>query len=206
MGNIVTNWVNFLMKTNAQCPLENFRMLWLEIHSYLKKLHTLAFFWCNSYFYTGHLLVRKTGNIVTTWVNFLIETNTQCPLENFRMLWLEIHSYLAKASCFILLLMQQLFLYWSSVGQKNGKYGDHLSELPDENKCSVPPGKFQNALVRNSFMFNKSFMLYPSVDATAIFILVFCWSEKREIWWPPEWTSWWKQMLSAPWKILECFG
>ena len=65
------------------------------------------------------------------------KTNAQCPLENFRMLWLKIQSYLTKAPCFSLLLMQQLFLYWSPVDQKNGKYSDHLSELPYENKCSV---------------------------------------------------------------------
>ena len=38
--------------------------------------------------------------------------------------------------------MQQLFLYWSSVGQKNGKYSDHLSELPYEKKMLSAPGKF----------------------------------------------------------------
>ena len=55
----------------------------------------------------------------------------------------KIHSYLRKASCFILLLMQQLFLYWSSVGQENGKYSDHLSERSSEDKCSVPLENFR---------------------------------------------------------------
>ena len=56
---------------------------------------------------------------------------------------LKMHSYLTKASCFSLPLMQQLFFYWLSVGQKNGKYSDHLIELPRKNKCSVPPGIFR---------------------------------------------------------------
>ena len=55
---------------------------------------------------------------------------------------LKIHSYLTKTSYSSLLLKQQLFLYWSPVGLKKGKYSDHLSELAYENKCSVPPGKF----------------------------------------------------------------
>ena len=54
---------------------------------------------------------------------------------------LKLHSYLTKASCFSLLLMQQLFLCWSPVSQKNGRYGDHLSEFTYEKKCSVPPGR-----------------------------------------------------------------
>ena len=86
-----------------------------------------------------------------------MKTNAQCPLESFRLPWLEIHSYLTKASCFILLLMLQLFLYWSPVSQKNGKHSDHPSELPYESKCSVPSVKFSDALVRNSFTFDKSF-------------------------------------------------
>ena len=30
---------------------------------------------------------------------------------------------------------------WEPVCQQNGKYNNHLSELPYENQCSVPPGK-----------------------------------------------------------------
>ena len=111
----------------------------------------------------------------------VMRTNAQCPLESFRLPWLEIHSYLTKASCFILLLMLQLFLYWSPVGQKNGKHSDHPSELPYESKCSVPSVKFSDALVKNSFIFDKSFKHSHSFDAMATFILVTCWSEKQEI-------------------------
>ena len=71
-----------------------------------------------------------------------MKLNAQWQMENFGMLWLEIHLYLTKASCLSLLLMQHLFLYWSPVAQENGKYSDHLSEQPAENKCSVPAGKF----------------------------------------------------------------
>ena len=142
MGNIVTTLVNFLMKTNAQCLLENFRMLWLQMRSYLTKASCSSLLLTNSYFYTGHLLVRKTGNIVPTWLNFLMKTNAQCPLEHFRMLWLKFYSYLTKAWCQSLLLVKEVFLHWWPVCQKNGEYNEHMSELPYENKCSVPPGKF----------------------------------------------------------------
>ena len=120
MGNILTTWLNFLMKTNAQCPLENFRMLWLKSYSYLTKA------WCQSLLLVKEIFLhwwpvcQKMGNIMTTWMNFLMKTNAQCPLENFRMLWLKILSYLTKAPCFSLVLMQQLFLYCSPVGQENG--------------------------------------------------------------------------------------
>ena len=40
----------------------------------------------------------------------------------------------------------------------NLKYNDHVSEPPYENKCSVPPGKFQNALVKILFIFVESLM------------------------------------------------
>ena len=68
----------------------------------------------------------------------------KCSVLNgkFRMLWLEIHSYLTKASCFNLLLTQQLFLYWSSIGQKNGKYSDQLRELLYEKNTKWPLENF----------------------------------------------------------------
>ena len=39
---------------------------------------------------------------------------------------------------------------------KNGKYSDHLSEIPYENKISVPSGKFSNTLFKILFIFDKS--------------------------------------------------
>ena len=130
------------MKTNAQCPLENFRMLWLEIHSYLTKASCFSLLLMQQLFLYWSPIGQKNGKYSDHLSEFPFENKCSVPLENFTMLWLKIHSYLTKASCFSLLLMQQLFLYWSPVGQKNGKYSDHLSELPNENKCSVLPGKF----------------------------------------------------------------
>ena len=94
---------------------------------------------------------------------------------------LKIHSYLTKASCFSLLLMQQLFLYWSPVGLKNGQYSDHLSEPPYKNKCSVPPGKFWNALVKILFIFDKSLMPKLTFGEKGIFTLITGLSKKWEI-------------------------
>ena len=99
----------------------------------------------------------------------------------YRLSLLKIHSYLTKASCFSLLLMGQLFLYLSSVGQKNGKYSNRLSELPFENKCSMPPGKFQNALVKIIFIFDKILMPRLTFGERGIFTLVTCLSKNWEI-------------------------
>ena len=114
-------------------------------------------------------------------MNFLIETNAQCPLENFRMLWLEIHSYLTKALSFSTLLMQQLFLYWSPVGQENGKYSDHQSEPPYENKCSVPYRRFENVLVKILLIVDKIRMPKLTFAERGTFTLVTCLSIKCEI-------------------------
>ena len=97
-------------------------------------------------------------NIVTTWVNIRMKTNTQCPLENFKILCLKIYSYLTKTLCQSLHLVKELFLFWSPICQKNLKYSDHLSERPCESKCSVPPGKFSNRHVKILFIFDKSLM------------------------------------------------
>ena len=103
-----------------------------------------------------------------------MKTNAQCPpLENFRMLLV--------ASCISLLSMQQLFLYWSPVGQKNEKYSDHLCELPYENICSVPPGKFENALIKILFIFDKSLMPKLTFGDRSTIILATYLSVKREI-------------------------
>ena len=135
--------MNFLIKRNAQCPLENFEMLSLEIHSYLTKALSFSLLLMQQLFLYWSPVHQKNGKYSGHLSEFTFENKcSECPLENFRMLWLEIHLYLTKASCFSLLLMQQLFCYWSPVGYKNGKYSDHLSELPYENKCSVPRGKF----------------------------------------------------------------
>ena len=130
------------MKRNAQCPLENFRMLWLEIHSYLTKASCFSLYLMQQLFLYWPPVGQQNGEYSDHLSEFPYENKCSVPLKNFRMLWLKIHSYLTEASCFILLLMQQLFLYWSSVRQKNRKYSDQLSEHPYENKCSVPPGKF----------------------------------------------------------------
>ena len=45
-----------------------------------------------------------------------------------------------------------------TVCQKNGKYSDHLGEPPYKNKCSVPPGRFSNTLVKILFIVGKSLM------------------------------------------------
>ena len=142
MGNIVTTRVNFLIKTNAQCLVENFRMFWLKIHSYLTKASCFSLLFILQLFLYWSPVGQKNMEFCDHLSELPYENKCSVPLENFRTLWLEIHSYLTKASCFSLLLMQQLFVYWSPVGQKNGKYSDHLSELPYENKCSVPLGKF----------------------------------------------------------------
>ena len=138
----MTTSVNFLTETNTQCPLENFRMLWLEIHSYLTKASYFSLLLMQQLFLYRSPVGQKNGKYSDHLSEFPFENKCSVLLENFRMLWLEIYSYLTKPSCFSLLLMQQLFLYWSPVGQKNGKYSDHLSDLPYKNKCSVPPGKF----------------------------------------------------------------
>ena len=134
--------MNFPMKRNAQCSLENFRMLWLEIYSYLRKASSFSLLLMQELFLYWSPVGQKNGKYSDHLSEFPYENKCSVPLKNCRMLWLEIHSYLTKASCFSLLLMQQLFLYWSPVGQKNGKYSDQLSGLPFENKHSVPPGKF----------------------------------------------------------------
>ena len=85
---------------------------------------------------------QKNGKYSDHLSELPYENKCSVPLENFRMVWLEIHSYLTKALSSHVLLMQQLLLYWSPVGQKNGKYSDHLSERPYENKCSVHRGRF----------------------------------------------------------------
>ena len=64
---------------------------------------------------------------------------------------------------------------------KNGKYSDHLSQLPYENKCSVPPGKFLNALIKILFIFDKSLMPKLTFGARGILTLVTCLSKKWEI-------------------------
>ena len=131
------------MKTNAQCLLENFRILWLKINSYLTKALSFSLLLMQQLFLYWSPVHQENGKYSGHLSEFTFENKcSECPLENFRMLWLEIHLYLTKASCFSLLLMQQLFLYWSPVGQKNGKYSDNLNELPYRNKYSVPPGKF----------------------------------------------------------------
>ena len=58
---------------------------------------------------------------------------------------------------------------------------DHQSELPDEYKCSVPPGKFWNALLKIQFIFDKSLIPMLTFGEKAIVILDTCWSEQREI-------------------------
>ena len=134
--------MNFLMKRNAQCPLENFRMLRLEIYSYLTKASSFSLLLMQQLFLYWSPVGQENGKYSDHLSEFPYENKCSVPLENFRMLCLEIYSYLTKASSFSLLLMQQLFLYWSPVGKKNGKYSDQLSEHPYEKKCSVPPGKF----------------------------------------------------------------
>ena len=79
------------MKTNIQCPLEHFQILSLKFSSYLTKACCQSLLLVKELLYTGHLFVNRTGKTVTTLVNFLMKTSAQCPLENFRMLWLEIH-------------------------------------------------------------------------------------------------------------------
>ena len=91
------------------------------------------------------------------------------------------HSYLTKASCFSLLLLLQLFLYWSPVGQNNRKYSDQLNELPYENKCSVPYERFYNALVEILFISDKSLMTKITFGERDSFTLVTCLSIKREV-------------------------
>ena len=130
------------MKTNAQCLLENLRILSLKIHSYLTKAISFSLLLMQQLFLYWSPVHQENGKYSGHLSEFTFENKcSECSLENFRMLWLEIQLYLTKASCFSLLLMQQLFLYWSPVGQKNGKYSDHLSELPYRNKYSVPPAK-----------------------------------------------------------------
>ena len=131
------------MKTNAQCLLENFRILWLKIHSYLTKALSFSLLLMQQLFLYWSPVHQRNGKYSGHLSEFTFENKCyECPLENFRTLWLEIYLYLTIASCFSLLLMQQLFLYWSPVGEKNGKYNDHLSELPYRNKYSVYLGKF----------------------------------------------------------------
>ena len=117
-------------------------MLWLEIHSYFTKASCFSLLLMQQLFLYWSPVSQKNGKYSDHLSELPYESKCTVPLENFRMLWLEIHSYVTKASYFSLLLTQQLFLYWSPVHQKNGKYSDHLSELPYENKYSVPPGKF----------------------------------------------------------------
>ena len=132
------------MKTNAQCLLENFRILWLKIHSYLTKAISYSLLLMQQLFLYWSPVHQRNGKYSGQLSEFTFENKcSECPLENFRTLWLAIHLYLTKASCFSLLLMQQLFLYWSPVGEKNGKYNDHLSELPYRNKYSVPLENFR---------------------------------------------------------------
>ena len=76
---------------------------------------------------------------IQNWIQHQIRFN---PIMLYIDSLLKTHLYLTKASHSSLLLKQQLFLYWSPVGLTKGKHSDHLSELPYENKCSVPPGKF----------------------------------------------------------------
>ena len=255
MGSIVTIRVNFLMKTNAQCPVEDFRMLWLKFYLYLTKS------WCQSLLFVKEVFLhwspvcQQNGKYGDHLSEPPYENKCSVPPGNFRMLWLDIHSYLTKASCFSLLLMQQLFLYSSPVGQKNGKiltirvnflmktnaqcplenfqilslkfysyltkawcqrlaFGESaiftlvsylsirwdLSQLSYEKKYWVPAGKFSNALIKIQFIFEKSLLPEFTYSERATFTLVTCLSIKREIQWPPEWISLWKQMLSAPWE------
>ena len=134
--------MNFLMKTNSQCLLEHFRILWLKIHSYFTKALSFGLLLMQQLFLYWSPVHQKNGKYSGHLSEFTFENKcSECPLENFRMLWLEIHLYLTKASCFSPLLMQQLFLYWSPVGQKNAKNSDNLNELPYRNKYLVPPGK-----------------------------------------------------------------
>ena len=132
------------MKTNARCLVENFRILWSKIHSYLTKALSFSLLLMQQLFLYWSPVHQRNGKYSDQLSEFTFENKcSECPLENFRTLWLAIHLYLTKASCFSLLLMQQLFLYWSPVGEKNGKYSDHLSELPYRNKYSVPLENFR---------------------------------------------------------------
>ena len=109
-------------ENKCSVPSGNVRMLWLKFYSYLTKAWRQSLTLVKEVFYTGHLFVSKMGNIVTTWVNFLMKTNALWPLENFRMLSLKFYSYLTKTWRQRLLLVQEVFLYWSSVGQKKKLY------------------------------------------------------------------------------------
>ena len=134
--------MNFLVKTKAHCHLEYFRILWFEIHSYLTKASCFSLLLMQQLFLYWSLVSQKNGKYSDHLCELYYGNKCSMPPRIFRMLWLEIHTYLTKASCFSLLLMQHLLLYWSPVGQKNGKYSDNLSELHYENDCSVPLGKF----------------------------------------------------------------
>ena len=111
--------------------------------SYLTKASCFSLLLMQQLFLYWSSVGQKNGKYSDHLSELPYEKKCSVPLENFRMLWLEIYSYLTKASSFSLLLIQQLFLYWSPVGQKNGKYSDHLSEFPYENKCSVPLENFR---------------------------------------------------------------
>ena len=117
-------------------------MLWLEIHSYLTKASCFSLLLMQQLFLYWSPVGQKNGKYSDHLRELSCENKCSAPHGICRMLWLEIHSYLTKTSCFSLLLMQQLSLYWSPVGQKNIKYSDNLSELHYESKCSVPPGIF----------------------------------------------------------------
>ena len=129
-------------ENKCSVPLEYFRMLWLEIHSYLTKASCFSLLLMQELFLYWSPVAEKNEKYSDHLSEPPYENKCLVPLEYFRMLWLEIHSYLTKASCFSLLLMQEIFLYWSPIAEKNEKYSDHLSGPPYENKCSVPPGKF----------------------------------------------------------------
>ena len=130
---------------------------------------------CHTAPYSTQLRIQHQ---IQHWIQHQIRFN---PIMLYIDSLLKIHSCLTKASCSSFLLTQQLFLYWSPVGLKNRKYSDHLSELPYENKCSVPPGKFQNALVKMLFIFDKSLMPKLTFGERATFTLVMCLSIKWEI-------------------------
>ena len=112
------------------------------MYSYLTKAPCFSLLLIQQLFLYWSPVGQKNGKYSDHLREPLYENKCSVPPGIFRMLWFEIHSYL-KASCFSLILVQQLFLYWSPVGQKNGKYSDHLREPPYENKCSVPPGIFR---------------------------------------------------------------
>ena len=131
--------------------MEDFRMLWLEIYSYLTKASFFSLLsWRQSlllvkevFLHWSRVCQNITGNIVTTWVNFLMKTNVQCPLENFQILSLKLYSYLTKAWCQRLPFGESAIFTLVSYLSINWKYSDHLSQLSYEKNIQCRLENFQ---------------------------------------------------------------